>query len=141
VWDVNAGGKPLINESLHSEPATCVEFCGLRGASGSAAHDLPVFDLSISTDGQSGSCSVVQRLELGRSRGINDLRVRPSDCKIFATAGWDHRIRIFAWKRPRPLAVIKFHEAGVTSVDFNPIEPSYMASGSQDTRIAIWKIY
>lgn len=139
VWDL-ASEKPLVSESLHSEPATCLEFCGMRGASGSAAHDVPVFDLGVAPGSESGTCSVAARLRL-QGRGVNDLRVRPGDCKIFATAGWDHRLRIFAWKRPRPLAVLKFHTAGVTSVDFNPSERSMMASGSQDTRIAIWSIY
>jgi len=142
LWDVGRGDGPVLVESLHSEPSTCIDFCGLRGASGSAAADVPVFDIDLSRKDGPPSCSVVARLRLGSGTpGVNDLRVRPNDCRIFATAGWDHRIRVWAWRKPRPLAALRFHVASVTSVDFNPAERSVLASASQDTRIAIWRIY
>lgn len=143
LWDLARGDRPVMIESLHSEPATCMEFCGLRGASGSAAMDVPVFDLDCSRKDSPPSCSVVARLRLGSgaTAGVNDLRIRSCDCRVFATAGWDHRVRVWAWRRPRPLAVLRFHVASVTSVDFNPANRSVLASASQDTRIAIWRIY
>lgn len=75
--------------------------------------------------------------------GISDITIRP-DKKILATAGWDHRIRIFGWKKLKPLAVLDYHTATVHCVSFsdhrNPCE-RLLAAGSKDHRISIWSIY
>ncbi|XP_057270990.1 guanine nucleotide-binding protein subunit beta-like protein 1 isoform X3 [Pezoporus wallicus] len=75
--------------------------------------------------------------------GISDITIRP-DKKIVATAGWDHRIRIFGWKKLKPLAVLDYHTATVHCVSFsnhkNPRE-RLLAAGSKDHRISIWSIY
>jgi len=60
--------------------------------------------------------------------------------RIVATAGWDHRIRIFDWKKPQPLAILKYHSAEVFSIDFSQFS-NLIASGSKDKRIAMWSIY
>lgn len=72
--------------------------------------------------------------------GISDIKVR-KDRKIFATAGWDHRIRIFNFKKLSPLAILKGHTENVLSIDFSPFlqnEGNLLASGSKDKRILIW---
>jgi len=75
--------------------------------------------------------------------GISDITIRP-DKKILATAGWDHRIRIFGWKNLKPLAVLDYHTATVHCVSFsdhkNPSE-RLLAAGSKDHRISVWSIY
>lgn len=49
--------------------------------------------------------------------GQQDLTVR-NDGKIFATAGWDARIRVYSCKTLRELAVLKWHEDGCYSITF-----------------------
>ncbi|KAE8146816.1 WD40-repeat-containing domain protein [Aspergillus avenaceus] len=49
--------------------------------------------------------------------GQQGLRVR-SDGKIFATAGWDSRIRVYSCKTMKELAVLKWHKEGCYSVAF-----------------------
>ncbi|XP_064322637.1 guanine nucleotide-binding protein subunit beta-like protein 1 isoform X2 [Phalacrocorax carbo] len=75
--------------------------------------------------------------------GISDIAIRP-DKKILATGGWDHRIRIFGWKKLKPLAVLDYHAATVHCVAFSdhrsPRE-GLLAAGSKDHRISIWSIY
>lgn len=75
--------------------------------------------------------------------GISDITIRP-DKKILATAGWDHRIRIFGWKKLKPLAVLDYHTATVHCVSFsdhsNP-QHRLLAAGSKDQRISVWSIY
>lgn len=75
--------------------------------------------------------------------GISDITIRP-DKKILATAGWDHRIRIFGWKKLKPLAVLDYHTATVHCVSFsdhsNPRD-RLLAAGSKDQRISVWSIY
>jgi protein decreased size exclusion limit 1 len=60
---------------------------------------------------------------------------------IFATAGWDWRVRIFEWNQPhQPLAVLKHHTAGVTSVSWSD-NSELLASASKDGNIAVWSIF
>jgi WD40 repeat protein len=49
--------------------------------------------------------------------GQQSLRVR-SDGRIFATGGWDTRIRIYSTKTLKEVAVLKWHKEGVYAVDF-----------------------
>lgn len=75
--------------------------------------------------------------------GVSHLRIR-GDGKIVAAAGWDGSVRIFGWKKMKPLAVLQHHKDLVHSVAFSDHpEPSrrLMAAGSKDQRISLWSIY
>ncbi|KAL4802375.1 WD40-repeat-containing domain protein [Aspergillus unguis] len=49
--------------------------------------------------------------------GQQGLRVR-SDSKIFSTAGWDSRVRVYSCKTMKELAVLKWHKEGCYAVAF-----------------------
>ncbi|KAK0274529.1 Astra associated protein 1 Asa1 [Friedmanniomyces endolithicus] len=49
--------------------------------------------------------------------GQQSLAVRP-DGRIFATAGWDGRVRVYSAKTMKELAVLKWHKEGVYAVAF-----------------------
>lgn len=49
--------------------------------------------------------------------GQQGLRIR-DDGKVFATAGWDSRVRVYAGKGMRELAVLKWHKEGCYCVAF-----------------------
>ena len=49
--------------------------------------------------------------------GQQGLTIR-SDARIFATAGWDARIRVYSFKTMEELAVLKWHKDGCYSVAF-----------------------
>lgn len=49
--------------------------------------------------------------------GQQGLRIR-SDGKIFATAGWDSRVRVYSGKTLKELAVLKWHKDGCYAVAF-----------------------
>lgn len=53
--------------------------------------------------------------------GQQSLSVR-SDGKIFATGGWDGRIRVYSAKSLKELAVLKWHKQGVYGVAFSEIK-------------------
>lgn len=64
--------------------------------------------------------------------GQQGLRIR-SDGKIFATAGWDSKVRVYSAKTMSELAVLKWHEVGCYTIAFatladeqapHPINPS-----------------
>lgn len=49
--------------------------------------------------------------------GQQSLRIR-SDARIFATAGWDARIRVYSTRTMREVAVLKWHQVGCYAVAF-----------------------
>ncbi|KAI4269736.1 MAG: hypothetical protein L6R38_007358 [Xanthoria sp. 2 TBL-2021] len=53
--------------------------------------------------------------------GQQGLQVR-SDGKIFATAGWDARVRVYSAKTMKELAVLKWHKVGCYTTAFAEIE-------------------
>ena len=62
-----------------------------------------------------------------RHAGQQGLRLR-SDGRIFATAGWDGRIRVYSAKSMKELAVLKWHKDGCYAVAFASIG----SGGAQD---------
>ena len=52
--------------------------------------------------------------------GQQGLRVR-SDGRIFATAGWDSRVRVYSCKTMKELAVLKWHQVGCYALAFSPV--------------------
>lgn len=75
--------------------------------------------------------------------GVSQLRLR-GDRKLLASAGWDHRVRIFGWKKLQPLAVLKYHTDLVQSVAFSDHQDPrqrLLAAGSRDQRISLWSIF
>ncbi|KAJ4411291.1 Astra associated protein 1 Asa1 [Gnomoniopsis sp. IMI 355080] len=55
--------------------------------------------------------------------GQQGLRIR-SDGRIFATAGWDSKVRVYSFKSLREVAVLKWHPVGCFAVAFADISPS-----------------
>lgn len=75
--------------------------------------------------------------------GVSQLCIR-GDGKLLASAGWDHRVRVFGWKKLRPLAVLQYHSDMVQSVAFSDHQDPQqrlLAAGSKDQRISLWSIY
>ncbi|KAK7955798.1 WD40-repeat-containing domain protein [Apiospora aurea] len=55
--------------------------------------------------------------------GQQSLRMR-SDGKIFATAGWDSKIRVYSAKTMQELAVLKWHQVGCYTIAFANLDVS-----------------
>ncbi|KAJ4257558.1 Astra associated protein 1 Asa1 [Fusarium torreyae] len=58
--------------------------------------------------------------------GQQSLGVR-SDGKIFATAGWDSKVRVYSTKTMKELAVLKWHQVGCYAVAFADVKVSDQA--------------
>ncbi|XP_068956941.1 guanine nucleotide-binding protein subunit beta-like protein 1 isoform X3 [Petaurus breviceps papuanus] len=138
LWNVSERRR-LSRLSCHKEPVMSLDFDSGRakGLSGSSEKVLCIWSL----DAQH-NLKVCRTQEL-TNPGIADIAIRP-DGKILATAGWDHRIRLFGWKQLKPLAVLDYHSAAVHCVAFSDPGRSseqLLAGGSKDQRISVWSVY
>uniref|UniRef100_A0A8C4LTL3 G protein subunit beta 1 like n=2 Tax=Equus asinus TaxID=9793 RepID=A0A8C4LTL3_EQUAS len=133
LWDVSER-KVCSRIACHTEPVMALDFDSqkARGVSGSAEKALAVWSLD-----EQQALQALRTQEL-TNPGIADVKIRP-DRKILATAGWDHRIRVFHWWTMKPLAVLAFHSATVHCVAF--ATDGLMAAGSRDQRISVWSLY
>lgn len=110
-----------------------------RGLSGSADATLCCF----AVDAAPAHVRVERALDLPVA-GVSCVRLRP-DGALYATAGWDHRVRLFGAKVGRALAALKFHSASVSVVAFPPAtlqeyaQEGTLVSASKDGKIAIWQ--
>ncbi|KAL2649823.1 hypothetical protein R1flu_017951 [Riccia fluitans] len=136
LWDLRFPKLPRVKQRLHSEPVLSIklDWTHEAGVSGSADNKLIMFSL----DHNQNSFRVKKEIALLQP-GIADVTIR-NDRKIFATAGWDHHVRIFDYHKRRPLAVLKYHDATVTGVAFSE-DRSLLVSSSDDSTIALWSIY
>ncbi|XP_068594826.1 guanine nucleotide-binding protein subunit beta-like protein 1 [Brachionichthys hirsutus] len=138
LWDVTQRSK-LSQIKAHSEPVMCLTFDPkhLRGVSGSSDKTLSSWML----DGQNSL--QLQDSVMLVNPGVSQLCIR-GDSKILASAGWDHRVRVFGWKKLRPLAVLQYHTDMVQTVAFSDHQDPrqrLLAAGSKDQRISLWSIY
>ena len=116
------------------------------------SHSQPILSLSISPSHDcyltSSADAIVAKHPLPTARSIWNAELKPykvvqtkhsgqqglevrSDGRIFATAGWDSRIRIYAAKTMKELAVLKFHKAGCYATAFATINNCTSLTGLQ----------
>ncbi|KAI7812333.1 guanine nucleotide-binding protein subunit beta-like protein 1 isoform X1 [Triplophysa rosa] len=123
----------------HTEPVMCldVDVCRQKGVSGSSDNILQSWTIDDQRNLQMhGSVQLT-------NPGVSSARVR-ADGKILATAGWDNNVRVFGWKKLKPLAVLQHHTDMVNSVAFSDHQDPpqrLLAAASKDQRITVWSIY
>lgn len=171
LWDVRMPDGAYESTKPHDEPVLCLAARPSAGLALSGAADRRLCALSVraraagadaaaapATDargtgagtGRAGGAgtaiSVAHAFELPVTNdafdtgGINDLAVR-ADGRLFASAGWDRRVRLFELgKKWRPLAVLRHHTGAVNAVDFSPCG-TWLASASEDKTVALWSVY
>ncbi|XP_029019118.1 guanine nucleotide-binding protein subunit beta-like protein 1 [Betta splendens] len=138
LWDVNQTSK-LSQAKVHPGPVMCLalDTKRLRGVSGSSEKTLTSWIMDKQSNLQLRDCVTLV------NPGVSQLCIR-EDGKLLASAGWDHRVRVFGWRKLKPLAALQYHTDMVLSVAFaDHQDPRHrlLAAGSKDQRITLWSIY
>jgi WD40 repeat protein len=82
-----------------------------------AKHPIPVVAETLRPTIESLPLKTLQT----KHSGQQSLRIR-NDGKVFATAGWDSKVRAYATKSLKELAVLKWHKEGCYSVAFAEVQ-------------------
>ncbi|KAK0715601.1 WD40-repeat-containing domain protein [Lasiosphaeris hirsuta] len=128
------GSKPAETPSMKSPP--------LLSTAGSGGEHNRVVPTATTTTPQTTNAAVEEaRVVLAeqpikvintKHAGQQSLHVR-SDGLVFATAGWDAKVRVYSAKTLREVAVLKWHQVGCFAVAFAAVGTANDATASADS--------
>jgi ASTRA-associated protein 1 len=102
----------------HSQPILSLDTSPSKDFYFTSSADAMIAKLPVPTSTLSGDPNTKPaKISNTKHAGQQDLTVR-QDGKIFATAGWDARVRVYSTKTLKELAVLKWHQDGCYSIAF-----------------------
>jgi ASTRA-associated protein 1 len=114
----------LYTTQAHTQPILSLDVSPPKDYYLTSAADAIVAKHPIPTSSESNMTSVenmpLKTLSTKHS-GQQGLRMR-DDGKIFATAGWDSRVRVYDARSMKELAVLKWHKDGCYAVSFADVQ-------------------
>ncbi|XP_078486822.1 guanine nucleotide-binding protein subunit beta-like protein 1 [Ciona intestinalis] len=149
TWDVMENQTVHEMNQIFTEPVMCLDTCVnadtniLTGVTGSATNDLNRWNVQLHNTKTLMNDNKQSMKHSCVNPGIAAVKIR-RDQKIIATGGWDYKVRIFGFKKLKPLACLQYHTGTVQALAFcNHPDSSkqILACGSTDQKISIWNIY
>ncbi|KAI7886878.1 WD40-repeat-containing domain protein [Mucor mucedo] len=132
LWEIKDIGEIIWTQQAHTEPVLDLSIDHMKSFLMSSSADNNICKYSLATG------DIIKKITIKKS-GIVALKIRP-DNKIFASGGYDGRIRIFSVKSMKPLAILAYHRDTIYSLDFS-FNDNWLIGASQDNRISLWNIY
>ena len=131
--------KKVLVGQPHSQPLLSLDVSPAQDFVFTSSADAIIAKFAIPNDfSTSKVVEKPQKILNTKHAGQQGLNIR-SDGKIFATAGWDSRIRVYSAKAMRELAVLKWHKEGCYAVCFATIDLEQVrespGSGSSDREL------
>uniref|UniRef100_A0A2M4BU48 Putative g-protein beta subunit-like protein gnb1l n=1 Tax=Anopheles marajoara TaxID=58244 RepID=A0A2M4BU48_9DIPT len=145
LWDYRTGravGEPARFVTADADCLLTLDYDPVtnRGICGGSSDKLALFAIDRKTQ------QVAAKSEIPlKNAGVHRVRIR-KDLKVFASAGWDGRIRIFSWKSLRPLAVLTEHRGELLDIAYSQgivtmWNAPVMAAAGTDGQISLWDLY
>ncbi|CAZ83786.1 unnamed protein product [Tuber melanosporum] len=121
VYTHKPHSQPILSLSISPTPGTNPYFITSSADATIAKHPLPILTTTPTpntpdTPPPNEPIKVIDTKHYGQQ----SITIR-SDGRIFATAGWDSRIRVYSVKTMKELAVLKWHKEGCYAVAFGEI--------------------
>lgn len=139
VYDLRMFAQQTAEMLYKGQPLMCFDYSVGKNVGVCGSSDEWLRQFSIDDKGriyhEEKSGSTIQLANPGQ----NCVTIRPADSRLFATGGWDSRVRLYSLKKLKPLVALDFHKEAVNSIDFST--DNLMACGSNDCIISFWKIY
>lgn len=111
----------------HTQPVLSLDVSPSRDYFISSSADALLIKHPIPSPGSAGFIPPGNYIEDKALKSVNTkhsgqqgLRIR-NDGKVFATAGWDSRVRVYSGKTMKELAVLKWHKDGCYAVAFGEV--------------------
>lgn len=129
LWD-ESGGTILQETRVEDCMPTCLALNDNKEILlGTSSETLHVLDPS--------SLSRIRQVAL-TNPGLSAIALRPTDGRIYATAGWDKRLRLFSSSHHKKLCVLLLHEGTLNALAF---AGPFLACGGNDAQISLWDLY
>lgn len=110
--------ETILISRPHSQPVLSLDRTASKSFYFTSSADAVIAKFAIPTSSFDGHLDMKPaKISNTKHAGQQDLTVR-QDGKIFATAGWDARIRVYSTKTLKELAVLKWHQDGCYSIAF-----------------------
>ena len=122
-------------DKTHIQPILSLDVAKKNSTYFTSAADAMIVGHPMYADDPPAAAKVIQT----RHSGQQALTVR-SDGKLFATAGWDGRIRVYSVKTMRELAVLKWHKEGCYALAFADLDVRLIeeaSSNDSDVRVTL----
>jgi ASTRA-associated protein 1 len=119
--------KQLYRCKSHSQPILSVDINAADGYFLTSGADSVIAKHPISVSDAETETLPLKVIDTKHS-GQQSIRLR-SDGKIFATAGWDSRVRVYSAKTMNELASLKWHQAGCYAVAFANVDNRHADAG------------
>lgn len=149
----------------HNQPILSLDVSEQMSSFFTSGADTVISKHGLDVSASSLTKAAQKAVQTGHS-GQQSLTIR-RDSRIFATAGWDGRARVYSTKTLKELAVLKWHKDGVYAVAFGSLSPvpdsakaptqktgrvaqareqktretHWLAAGAKDGKISLWDIY
>ena len=128
------GWTKILMSRPHSQPVLSLDTAPSKDCYFTSSADAVAAKFAIPVSSFGGEPSVrAAKINNTKHAGQQDLTVR-NDGKIFATAGWDARIRVYSTKTLRELAVLKWHADGCYSIAFAELLTPPTATSSSEEK-------
>lgn len=129
--------KKVLLSKPHSQPLLSIDICPAANSYYTSSADAVIAKFAIP---EFFTHEVLEEKPLKvlntKHAGQQGLVVR-SDGKIFATAGWDTRVRVYSAKTLKELAVLKWHKEGCYAVAFAQIANPEIVGAEQSDENSI----
>ena len=127
IWQKDASTKfwqAIYTNKAHNQPVLSLDASTAQLCFFTSSADAIIARHSFSTDVSD------PKLIQTKHAGQQSLNVR-SDERIFATAGWDGRVRVYSTKTMDELAVLKWHKEGCYALAFADVNAGAVSNKSE----------